>query len=241
MSVTLAGIYNVRDLGGHDAMNGSAVRTDVLVRASSLHRLVDESSWLNAGFRTTIDLRYQREISAFPLPEFVHDSLHAPMLPDNWRSNEEAKSMPAAEFLCEVFIDMIDLGGDSVKQVFERLADPEAYPVIFFCMAGKDRTGVLAATVLGILGVSDADIIEDFTLSGDEVVALVEDLRGREDYENHPMMSQPEELLRAPRAAMELFLIEVRNSYGGFAELVRGFGISEETIAAVRTNLLVTI
>ena len=42
---------------------------------------------------------------------------------------------------------------------------PTAYPLVFHCFAGKDRTGILTALVLGLLGVADDDIAADYALS----------------------------------------------------------------------------
>jgi hypothetical protein len=97
---------------------------------------------------------------------------------------------------------------------------------------------VLAAVLLGLLGVSDEDITADFELSGDEVVALVDYLRTREDFEDHPMMNQPEELLRAPRAAMEIFLADVNDEFGGIPGWVRELGVSNEQVELLRARLV---
>src|SRR5204862_328145 len=45
------------------------------------------------------------------------------------------------------------------------LVEHDAYPAVFHCSAGKDRTGILAAIVLGLLGVPDDVIVADYTLS----------------------------------------------------------------------------
>lgn len=234
----LGGLYNVRDLGGYPGMDGRRVRHGMLFRSSSLHRLDDADAWHEFGARCVVDLRYDRERNAFPLPDFVSNDLHAPMLPDHWKSDPVAKQGPAHEFLNSVFHDMLELGAPSVREIIHELTNPDVYPAVFFCMAGKDRTGVLAAILLTLLGVSEADVVADFELSGDEVVALVDYLRTREDFEDHPMMNQPIELLRAPRAAMELFLAEVDVMYGGLPGYVRSLDIDEATIKALQHLLL---
>ena len=43
--VELGGVYNVRDLGGFPGAGGRRVRTGMLFRSSSLHRLSDEAAW----------------------------------------------------------------------------------------------------------------------------------------------------------------------------------------------------
>jgi protein-tyrosine phosphatase len=236
--IDLGGLYNVRDLGGYPGADGRTVRRDVLFRASSLHRLSDEEAWRDFGARCVVDLRYDRERSAFPLPDFIANDTHAPLLPDHWRSDAEARKRPADEYLSLVYHEILDLGRESVGEILRALASPDAYPAVFFCMAGKDRTGVLAAILLSLLGVSDEDIAADFELSGDEVVAMVEHLRTREDFEDHPMMNQPESLLRAPRAAMERFLAEVAVRHGGLPEYVRSLEIDDETVQALQSLLL---
>ena len=45
------------------------------------------------------------------------------------------------------------------------IADPDAAPVVVHCMAGKDRTGVVCALTLALLGVSDEDIAADYALT----------------------------------------------------------------------------
>lgn len=236
--VDLGGVYNVRDLGGLPGLGGRLVRRDMLFRASSLHRLEDASAWADFGARCVVDLRYDRERAAFPLPDFITNDTHAPLLPDHWRSDPAAREGTPAQFLSSVYHDILDVGADSLRDVLRSLAREDAYPAVFFCMAGKDRTGVLAAILLSLLGVSEEDIAADFEASGDEVVALVEHLRTREDHEDHPMMNQPIELLRAPRGAMELFLAEVDVRYGGLPGYVRTLDVDDTTVATLHELLL---
>lgn len=237
-SVELGGIYNMRDLGGFPGLDGRMVKTGMLYRASSLHRLDDEQAWGDFDAKCVIDLRYDRERDAFPLPAFITDYLHAPILPDHWKSDEEARKLPADQYLVAVYHEMLELGGDAVRTILDALAFRDTYPAVFFCMAGKDRTGVVAAIVLDLLGVSESDIADDFTLSGDEVVAMVEYLKGRENIEDHPMMNQREELLRVPRSAIELFLAEVDAKFGGLDGYVAHLDVPDATVKALRERLL---
>lgn len=235
--IELGGLYNVRDLGGYPGSEGRRVRRGMLFRSSSLHRLVDEDAWRAFGARCVVDLRYDREREAFPLPDFIANT-HAPLLPDHWKSDQEAKKGPPEDFLSGVYHEILAQGAASLRDILHALARAESYPAVFFCMAGKDRTGVLAAIVLSLLGVSDDDIVADFELSGDEVIALVDYLRSREDFENHPMMNQPEALLRAPRGAMERFLAEVDVRHGGLPGYVGTLDVDDETVEALQSLLL---
>ena len=45
-------------------------------------------------------------------------------------------------------------------------------PAVFFCNAGKDRTGVVAAMVLGLLGVDDETVAGDYALTQEVLDAI---------------------------------------------------------------------
>lgn len=237
-SVELGGVYNVRDLGGMSTQDGRVVRSGMLFRASSLHRLTDEQAWNEFGATTVFDLRYRSELDAFPLPSFIDSPIHAPILPQQWQRAQGEISADPNEHLADVYNVMLDLGATTMRDIVEHLAQGKAFPAIFFCMAGKDRTGFVAAVLLSLLGVSDEDIADDFALSGDEVVALVRWLKTREDFENHPMMNQTDDLLRAPRGAMELFLARTYLEHGGLHEWVRALDVPNESIQTLRSQLL---
>jgi protein-tyrosine phosphatase len=227
-SVELGGVYNVRDLGGVRTQDGRVVRPGMLFRASSLHRLTDEEAWREFGAATVIDLRYQSEIDAFPLPDFIEDATHAPVLLEGWQHGrvDLRREGDATQHLAWVYEVMLELGQDTIRRILGQLVEAESTPAIFFCMAGKDRTGFVAAVLLSLLGVSD------------EEVALVRWLKTREDFEQHPMMNQSDDLLRAPRGAMELFLARVTAEHGSLRGWVRTLDIPADTIDTLRARLL---
>ena len=53
------------------------------------------------------------------------------------------------------------------RMFFKLLADREVYPLLFHCSAGRDRTGVAAAMLLELLGVSRERIVSDFLASNE--------------------------------------------------------------------------
>jgi protein-tyrosine phosphatase len=52
-----------------------------------------------------------------------------------------------------------------IIEALDVIAQAENHPLIFHCSAGKDRSGILAAILLSVLGVADDDIINDYSLS----------------------------------------------------------------------------
>ena len=56
-------------------------------------------------------------------------------------------------------------GRQSFAECFRLFLDKENYPIDFHCIAGADRTGALALVLYGILGVSEDDILADYSLT----------------------------------------------------------------------------
>ena len=54
---------------------------------------------------------------------------------------------------------------ESVKKIFELLADTDNYPIYLHCEGGADRTGVICYLLNALLGVSDEDLLTDFELT----------------------------------------------------------------------------
>ena len=67
--------------------------------------------------------------------------------------------------LSTMYSSVLDQRGEMVKAILETVSQPGALPAVFHCTAGKDRTGVLSALLLGIAGVPREGIVEDYALS----------------------------------------------------------------------------
>jgi protein-tyrosine phosphatase len=239
-SIRFQYVFNVRDLGGLPTFDGRTVRTGQVFRADGVHRLRgdDLEAARVLGLRTVIDLRTDQEVERgrFPHEEYSVAWHHLPVLRRIWSDDELVAGASAAEFLRDRYLDMLVHGGDSIAQAVELVA--AGAPALFHCAAGKDRTGVVAAVVLGLLDVSHDDIAADYHESAIAMAAFVDWLTVEYPEALDSMTSQPPEYLEAPVDAMYGFLREIDASYGSMERLARHLGISADTIARLRTNLL---
>src|SRR5690606_32034702 len=112
--------------------------------------------------RTVIDLRTEDEIARgrFPIDQHPVDWHHLPVIKRIWSDDDLVAGASAAEFLRDRYLDMIVEGGGSLARAVELISD--GHPALFHCAAGKDRTGVLAAVILGLLDVPDEEIAGDY-------------------------------------------------------------------------------
>lgn len=99
-------------------------------------------------------------------------------------------------------------------------------PVMFFCKAGKDRTGLVAALLLSTLGASEEQILQDYVISDKyHMVALA-------GLEENPRVTGLDrtKFERAPREAMHHALQFISEKFGGVQQyLVKaGFGLEEQ-------------
>jgi len=231
-------VFNFRDLGGYETVDGRSVRWRTLFRADGVHRMtIDDIAPL--GVRTVLDLRTPTELDE--RGRFTHDSVgyhHLPILEKTWDREALNVEVDAAEFLAARYLEMLDEGAESIGRALHILADPSSLPLVFHCAAGKDRTGVVAAIVLDVLGIRDDDIATDYSLSRlgmDRFRAWI--------LETYPeaadaMSDQPQAFLAAPVEAMHLFLAGLRERHGSVDAYVASLGVSDDVLDAVRENLL---
>ena len=235
------GAFNLRDLGGYRAADGRTVRWRTLFRADGLHRVTGPSLAAVRALRcrTVLDLRTSVEVDAGQYRCIGVDVLHLPLLRDTWEEHSlVVNNADPAAFLTERYLEMTEVGSSAIAAAFELLASTRRLPLAFHCSAGKDRTGVLAALVLAVLGVDDAQIAEDYAHSSGAVEKLVAWITLHRPEVAEHMARQPAAFLACPPEAIVGFLSSLRQRHGGVRLYLGDIGVDRATIEAVRDNLL---
>ena len=237
----LRGAFNFRDLGGYPARAGRTVRWRTLYRADALHHLDDDELAIlgELGVRVALDLRTDSEVDGGRIEHHAITHQHLPVLGRTWEPRRLDPDADAGEVLGSLYVEMLSVGAPALAGALEALADDERLPAVFHCAAGKDRTGVLAAMVLSLLGVSDEVIVADYALSGAAMTTLVERLRRERPEALSTMNEQPSAYLAAPPEAMTMFLAHVGREYGSMSGYVRSIGVDADVVDALGENLLV--
>jgi protein-tyrosine phosphatase len=236
-------LFNVRDLGGYRTADGGLTRWRTLFRADGLNRAEgDDLARLSAmGLRTVIDLRTPDEAverGRFPVEHLPVTYHHFPVLQQTWESVAIDPGTDGSAFLASRYLEMLDEGAGAIADVLQVLAEPAAYPAAFHCAAGKDRTGVLAALVLGVLGVPDETIAADYGLSRAGMASMVDWVRINRPEVLDTMLDQPGVLLEAPPRAMRALLVALRAEHGSVQGYVEAIGLDSSVTDALRTNLV---
>lgn len=244
--VALGGPVNFRDLGGYPTTDGRNVQWRRLYRSDSLHHLEAEDGPLlrELGLLTAIDFRADDELERIGigrLGELDIKHVHLPTV-DKALHTVRPPDWEAPSSAAEVYLLMLRSGGAAYAAALRALVEPGTMPAVYFCMAGKDRTGVFSAVVLGLLGVSDDDIVADYVLTHDVVDVILE--RGRRDWEAESedgadrWPDLPEDLRGAVAPSMAGMIEGMRDEYGDWPGYTEAIGVEEDVVDALRAQLL---
>jgi len=207
---------NFRDLGGHPTADARRVRTGRIYRSAHLAEVPAGNPLHEIDLKTLVTLQSNPEVKNLGRPhQVVMKGVrweHIPM-GDQWfteRGYERMKAEPGREHYALVMHFRHDW-----RRFFKLLAERTVYPLLFHCSAGRDRTGVGAAMILGILGVERELIVEDF-------------LASNATFPNSP--------LAAEQLHPVFELIDENGGVDGFMREV--IGITAADLAAIRADLL---
>ncbi len=189
--LNLEGIPNIRDLGGIRTTDGKTVRSGALLRSGKLQNATDASiKVLKDKYRLKLvmDFRmsFEIELSPNPVIEGVEDirlpifdetkeigSMKMPPITENFLSKPENLEYAIHFFDVtgadgRLYINMLEdpVGQAGYGMFLKRLAqNKDRDGMLWHCSYGKDRTGIAAALILSLLGVSRADIMDDFVIT----------------------------------------------------------------------------
>lgn len=225
-------LLNVRDLGGHPTLDGCLTRPRSLIRADDLAQLTPEGlrALADYGIETVLDLRWPAEVAAYPSPV----------------TRLAGVRYQAISLLAQDPARWWELGGDCAKERWNRavlehlqpqlrealglIAAATAGPLLFHCVAGKDRTGVIAALLLALAGVRPDVIAADYSASGENL---------RKAYLCRYPDSDPAaiaETVRCPEQAV-YNMLEYLDSVGGVRAFLARIGLSSRQIERLRQRL----
>ena len=243
----LEGAYNVRDLGGYPTLDGRRTRWGKFLRADGLHALTAESqdALFGYGVRTVVDLRLTREVESQPnvfaaRPEFSYRRVN--VLGDEYLEPDAPQIGEPARRLVAIYTMVLEQRQPAVRRVLGLLAGSGPSAAMYHCTAGKDRTGIVSALLLGLAGVPRETIIEDYALSARFLVDRYFDLLAKgEMTTERPLEEITWQTYRdefCPQDAMVHVLRHLDDRYDGVEGYAREIGVTQPEIEAIRTSLV---
>jgi protein-tyrosine phosphatase len=180
--------------------------------------------------RTIIDLRSAEEVLRLGVGHFGKRVRHVHMPialgADQRRFGSRHPS------LLELHVRFADDSGSVIAEIVRALGSRSALPAVVFCAAGKDRTGIATALVLGALNVADADIVADYARTRPVDPAVLG--HGYEKY----FAGVPTAYREAAPATMRGFLASIRRKHGSVRAYLAHHGVGADELGALERALL---
>jgi protein-tyrosine phosphatase len=232
------GGLNARDLGGYGTEDGRETRWGAVVRSAALGSLTGGGGAALAGYgvRAIVDLRLPDELDREPNP-FAEPGDHGIAYTNVSFIDPAAAPPEEPTTLAEDYLRMLDRYRGGVADVMAAVAEAPEGGVLIHCAAGKDRTGLISALLLGLVGVPAATIADDYALTA-------ELLRSRELewLEHGPGERAEREAMVARFAPTAEVMLEVlaglTGRWGGVEPYLLAAGVSPGDLERLRDRLL---
>ncbi|MDN5796037.1 MAG: tyrosine-protein phosphatase [Intrasporangium sp.] len=265
--INLAGVVNMRDVGGMVTDVGDVVRDHRLLRSDNLQDLPLESvRVLLRDYHLTdvVDLRTFVEVAKEgdgPLVHLPQVHLHHFTL---YREDSDESGIPAAEKALPWETDEKRARAEARNGHPHRPSHDEFWSqhylkylatrpdsvlaalhtisasegaAVVHCAAGKDRTGTVVGLALKIVGVGDEQVIADYAASAERVPRILERLRNKRAYAEN--LRDKTVAQQSPRAdTMRLMLDTLQARFGGVQGWLAGQGWTVADTDRMRRKLL---
>jgi protein-tyrosine phosphatase len=228
-------VHNIRSMSHCQIEDGGSFCDD-LYRSATLGALTERGvgQLAELGIKTIVDLRSSGELKLRPTRDLSMAAItivHAPVV------EYDGSPVSARAFLgfAHRYRELLVLGGNAYRRLFETIADSDG-ALLFHCSAGKDRTGVAAALLLLLAGVSDDEIIEDYAWSAALLEPLMELWRPRFE-EDGISEEQARRLMGSEPEDMAATLLHIRETWGGAEGYMSSIGMDPSSIGRLRSRL----
>jgi protein-tyrosine phosphatase len=234
----LTGAFNFRDLGGLRAGPDLRVRQGVLFRSDTLQALSSEDVVHMVeviGLELIVDLRIGTEaveegrglMAAAPV-----SYLNAPL------RDLPISDLPPHEQSLHFALEHLASPAAPLSTMIRVVCALAGRPTLVHCAAGKDRTGLVSALLLRLVGVDDEEIVTDYLQTGKNMHRIVERFRGWPRYRDH-MAAVPAEVYLAQEHTIRGFLTGLDRDHGGAEAWALSRGIDHIELRRLREGLLV--
>lgn len=217
---------NTRDLGGYPSeMTGKSLRQWSVLRSDVQNYPSDRDAALliSKNICTIIDLRGEKDVQRKPSGFCDRAGFTYHNIPiDEGSGIPESVDAVSASY-------MMIAESKNIADVFKTIAAaPEG--VMFNCTAGKDRTGVVSAVLLGLCGVPDETIVYDYMLTkrcNRERFELI--------HRNVPEIDM--NIVIPQERYMVEFIGKLKEKYGSYRGYLSAIGLSDDEIDGLKRKL----
>ncbi|KAJ7350863.1 protein-tyrosine phosphatase-like protein [Mycena albidolilacea] len=250
--VAVEGVINVRTIGGYRTDASHIVNPKLVFRSGEVSGITEtgKQQLVALGIHRVFDMRTNLEINSYKTPSPNIPGVEFVPVPvgkeDPWEAGSIEKRLKHfQENELEAFVkdaqETLEIGAPAFEAIFRHFLERPSEPCLFNCTAGKDRTGLVAALILMLIGVDDADIKKDYALTTVGLEPEHEKLALR--LQNIPVFRDnwkgATNMGSSKEESMAAILAMIREKYGGAAGYLTAFTrLEEKDLDVIRSNLL---
>lgn len=233
------GCLNARDLGGYATEDGRETRWGTVVRSDCPAALTEagRAALADYGVRAIVDLRLPAELADNPNP-FAEPGDHGIVYTNVSFIDPAAAPPDAVSTLAEDYLQMLDRYRLGVAEALAAIARAPDGAVLVHCAAGKDRTGLISALLLGLVDVPAETIAADYAMTAELLRPRerrwLEGLPPEERTEREAMLAR-----YAPTAEVMREVLEgLGERHGGVEPYLRSTGLGQDDLDRLRDRLV---
>ncbi len=242
----IEGTYNVRDIGGYLTRKKGRTRWKQFLRSDTLSRLTQSgrAALIDYGLRTVIDLRRPREVDEMPNKLAQDDSvtyLHIDFIGDRKVDGLRYQGTDLAHRRADQYHRQLEICREEVGKILAAMSESGDGAILFHCAGGKDRTGMIAALLLGLADVPEETIVADYALTAHYNIHSYLDLVKGTRYDTGATQDintwEEYQTEFCPPGTMRQLLIYLEETFGGIEGYVRSTGLTDQQIRQLREKL----
>ncbi|MCR5506020.1 MAG: tyrosine-protein phosphatase [Bacilli bacterium] len=227
---------NFRDLSYLGLKKGTLLRSDVLFKLKFKEKV---SLKMKHHLRIILDLRRKEECAKLPNDKIRGvKTINVPLINEKASYESKRKIMVDGMQLTDMPYYYLDIVAENKKKAWTKIFDillNEKGAILIHCSAGKDRTGVVVALFLSLLGYDKETIYKDYLLTNDNPLYYKEKALKYQGKEREIYL----DYFQAKSEYLDITYNQIDKQYGSLDNFFKEMcGLSEEKIALLKKKYL---